>query len=327
MRVNFYSILYVCIGLICALSGRHTYAQQSTLHNAPHLTLLSGADIVPLAGILREYSRENDVSTALTYMSPRYRMEEIAEGDVADLIITSHPLWTGQLKQMGLLDIYSITNFAGDSLAVVTMKDDKSRKLRKKIAHMPYHEALNYLMQKQRLFALVHPDVTSLGIYTAQALRKAQELLTYEISEFEQNVAPTLDERGLPEPQAALRTPVPDGRDAVSSDYFASQIVAVNRAGDVAKRVALGDGVGIMYYASAKRNDDVEIVYTIPASAHDAMIYQIAVIAGEQMGEARKMQEYLLSPDISTKLKRKGYMPYNVILPETPDVAAAAQPQ
>jgi len=297
----------------CAIAANARAAQQSTLHNAPHLTVVSGADVAPLAGALREYSRSRGISAALTFAPSDYRMEDIAEGDVADIIVTSHPSWTQQLKQMGLLDVYSITNFAGDGLAIVAAKGKKADELKRRLKKTPYPQALNMLLKEYLLFAVVRNDVTSLGIYSAQALQTAQRVLEYDISAFTENMSPALDERGLPEPQPALRTPLPDEKTADSA-FFAAQIVPVAKAVDVARRAAADDGVGIMYKASARRRRDVTVIYSIPKSAHDPIIYQMAVIAGEQMPEARDLQRYLLSPEMADMFKRKGYVPFSAVM-------------
>ncbi|MET0154999.1 MAG: substrate-binding domain-containing protein [Rickettsiales bacterium] len=303
-----YFAVFFAVGFAGIGRGEKTaFAGTSFLREDAHLTIVSGAEIMPLVPALQEYSRQNDMATTINFTPSNYRLEDIAEGDMADLIVASHPIWNQKLKQMGLLDVYSIANFVEDALVVVAAAGKEAIAIKKTLLGLDYPTAINELAQKRDIFAVVRPDVTSLGIYSAEALQAVQRALGYDVSPFAEPQAVALNDRGLPEAQASRRNLHSSGDTSKSSALFASHLVHVATQGDVVKHVAAKKGVGLMYKSAAERRRDVDVIYAVPRDAHEPIIYQLAVIAGEQMAEARKLENFLLSAEAAAFFVPKGY--------------------
>lgn len=74
---------------------------------------------LPLAHIVRDYTRDRHVAVALSLGEGDQVARQIAEGGAADVLITARAGTIKELKQLGLIDVYSETAVAGDRLALV----------------------------------------------------------------------------------------------------------------------------------------------------------------------------------------------------------------
>jgi len=65
-----------------------------------------------------------------------------------------------------------------------------------------------------------------------------------------------------------------------------------------------GEKAGIVYYTDAKSNPNIRIIAEVPADLHTTIVYQAAVVAGENMPLARKFLDFLKS-DTARKIFEK----------------------
>jgi molybdate transport system substrate-binding protein len=111
--------------------------------------------------------------------------------------------------------------------------------------------------------------------------------------------------------------------DAVPAGKYAKQaLIAIDRWDGVADRLAQADDVraamafvargeaplGIVYATDAKAEPEVRVIAEIPESAHSAIVYPVARIAGNQDRLIDCFLGYLASPAAGEEFKRAGFV-------------------
>jgi len=83
------------------------------------VTVFADASLtIPLTKIARRYSSEKQLSVSAVFSSTKEQVERIEEGEEAHLFISAKPSWIKQLQQQGLIDVYSKTNIASNTLTI-----------------------------------------------------------------------------------------------------------------------------------------------------------------------------------------------------------------
>lgn len=72
--------------------------------------------------------------------------------------------------------------------------------------------------------------------------------------------------------------------------------------------IAHGETAGIIYYSDAYNNKEVKILNNIDNSLHEPIIYQAAVVAGENMSLARDFLAFLQSNEAKNIYKKYGFI-------------------
>lgn len=119
--------------------------------------------------IARNYSRDHNIIVNTSFAAPAAQEEQITEGGAADILITPKQLWIDQLKERGLIDIYSQAPVARNRLALVgpassTMQADLSKPF-------PVADLINH-MGGEPDFVVASPETLIEGTYSKEALRK-----------------------------------------------------------------------------------------------------------------------------------------------------------
>lgn len=113
MMKNFFISLSVFFFLII---GNIAQAQDS---GSLSLTIRTeGALTLPMAEILRDYSSREQVTLLIMFGDGPSHVQRLLEGDDGDVIITAMPTVINDIKQRGLMDIYTPTIVASNSLVL-----------------------------------------------------------------------------------------------------------------------------------------------------------------------------------------------------------------
>lgn len=136
------------------------------------LTILAEPNMVEaLTKISRIYSQKNIATVAIGFGDSARLIEDIEDGEPADVFISAHRYWINNLKQKGLVDIYNIDHIANDSLLLVTSKNNiriPSELLSDNIEFIDSLKKLN----KYRLNLIIDNDGTSLGQYSKKLIKQ-----------------------------------------------------------------------------------------------------------------------------------------------------------
>lgn len=104
--------LWVLMVLLAAFPAK----AQETI---PSIVVVADSTLaLPLSRIIREYAVEKKSAVALSLVESSSVNADIAEGG-GDVLITARDQWLQELKQQGMVDIYSETPLADDSLVLI----------------------------------------------------------------------------------------------------------------------------------------------------------------------------------------------------------------
>jgi molybdate transport system substrate-binding protein len=111
--LKFHAVIVAFALLMCAYGAR---AQESI----PSIVIIADSNLgLTLSRVVRAYATERRTAVALSLTDSEAASSEIAEGANGDVLITAREGWLAELKQQGLVDIYSETLLADDRLALV----------------------------------------------------------------------------------------------------------------------------------------------------------------------------------------------------------------
>lgn len=136
----------------------------------PTVTVMADHNLsLAVAEIARNYSRYNQVVVNTSFAQQEVQQTQINEGSAADILITAREDWIDELKQQGLIDIYSQYKLAGDKLVLVgsatadiPMPQDKK---------FPTVAIINSSRDKEPVLMLGNPETLMDGAYAKEALR------------------------------------------------------------------------------------------------------------------------------------------------------------
>lgn len=94
---------------------------------------------LPLTEITRLYSLHRRVSLLTAFEDSRTQFNKLLEGESGDVIVTSLPTVSTELKQRGMIDVYSQASIATDALVLATANQEvkNRRQLIDSLRHVP----------------------------------------------------------------------------------------------------------------------------------------------------------------------------------------------
>ncbi len=102
--------------LLLLLLAPPAFAQETL----PSIVIAADDSIgLPLSRVMRDYARIRHIAVNLTPTDAETFRAQVAEGSSGDVLITARTAWLAELKQQGLVDIYSETTVTDDRLALV----------------------------------------------------------------------------------------------------------------------------------------------------------------------------------------------------------------
>lgn len=222
------------------------------LRNLPSVTVLAASSLTDaLTELIGIYAREKGITVSASYDSSSVMALQIIEGESADIFISAHPVWMTELKQRGLIDVFTLTNLAKNRLVVAASTKNKLDTLL--LQGKPVKTILKAITTRT-IPVIADPADVPLGMYTKETL-----VALGMWKKLENN---------------AIRT---------SSARHALYLIAK------------GQSVGITYLTDAIGNPEVTILAPIDDSLHSPIVYQAAVVAGENMQQARDFLDFLKS--------------------------------
>lgn len=224
----------------------------SEMRDLPSVTILSASSMtMPITELARDFSFKHHLTTSASFDSSNAMKEQIIDGEQANIFITADQALMADLKQRGLIDVFSVTTLAKNNLVLVAAKNAEF------LSYLPKHASITTMLRallNRTTPVIADPKTVPLGKYTAQSLR---QLGLWELTS-------------------------PRSVRAFHASHALHLIIKSRSA-------------GIVYLSDALSSNDVEILAPIPDDLHDPIIYQAAVVAGEDMDQARQFLEYLKS--------------------------------
>lgn len=158
-------LLIACLALLAPAAA----SAQETL---PSLAVMADASLsLPLAEITRNYARARRSAVALGMVDAQEGARLIAEGATADVLITARDSWLEQLRQQGLVDIYSEAQVTRGNLVLVSPPGVQlPLSLESGFPTGP----LLLAMGTDPLFIVPHPETLPEGGAAREALRKME---------------------------------------------------------------------------------------------------------------------------------------------------------
>lgn len=253
--------------LLLLLPGQWAMAD---IRGLPQISVLAASSLTnPLTEIVRRYSRQNNITVTASFDSTSNQARKIIDGESADIIISSHPKWMDKLKQMGLIDVYSRTNLVKNKLVLAI--STSNRLVNHPVLKQDIVSQLTFLNDRL-IMVMGDPIDTALGLHTKEAIT---QMGADENTKLWQQITPNI---------------IPAGN-AKNALYLISH----------------GNNAGIIFYTDAYRNQQVTMLTNIPSRYHTPIIYQMAVVAGEHMSDARKFLAYLKSPSALATFEQHGF--------------------
>lgn len=167
--------LFFCYFITCLfLSISIAKAEKKGARDTEVILLASSSLTLPITELVRHYTRTRGITISVSFDGTSEQINKITMGDPADLIISAHPFWINELKQQGLIDVYSITQLLRNHLVLAAPKDFHLN-IPKAIAASP-EKMLNFLNKRTNL-VIGHPESTALGKYTKTLLEEMQSPL------------------------------------------------------------------------------------------------------------------------------------------------------
>lgn len=241
----------------------------SGIRNLPEITILADSSLtIPVTKIALEYSRKKNVTITTSFASTYEHSENIKIGASADILISTNPEWMNQMKQRGLIDVYSLSNLVQDNLALAIGKNSifvNDSRLKGKLL-----DRFNFL---SNTFILVTADPfdTALGVYTTEFIGNLGKKNNIDLS-----------------------------------NNISNKIMRAGNAKEVLYLIAKAPSAGVVYYSNAFQNEEVKLIAKIDDEYYKPIISQIAVVAGENMSQAREFLKYIKSDEAKNIFKNNG---------------------
>lgn len=261
MKKIYYLIIFI-IFLFPAIGS-------SAIRNLPEVTILADSSLtIPITEISLLYSRQRNVTVTTSFASTVEHSENIEIGASADILISTNPVWMNELKQQGLIDVYSLSNLVKDNLALAIGKDSVFSNHEKLTNNL--FEQFDFL---SNTFILVTADPldTALGIYTTQFIDNLGKKNNINLNK-----------------------------------KISNKIMRAGNAKNVLYLIANASSAGVVYYSNALQNDEVKLIAKVDEEYHEPIISQIAVVAGENMSRAREFLKFMKSNQVKEIFKKNG---------------------
>lgn len=248
-----------------------SFNASADIRGLPNITILASSSLTtPITELAIEYSRKKNITVTTSYNSTSEQAWKIEDGDSADIFISSHPYWMASLKQMGLIDVYSLTNLVKNKLVLVS--SIKGRLNEYPIIGTGIESKLEHLSNRT-IMSFGDPNNTALGMYTKQAIEKLGEVKGVNL-------------------WSKLNSKTIKSLSSKNNLYL----------------IAQGETAGITYYSDAAGNDEVRILSIIDEDLHEPIIYQAAVVASENMTYARDFLDFIQTDYSKQIFKKHGFI-------------------
>ncbi|MCH2548407.1 MAG: molybdate ABC transporter substrate-binding protein [Alphaproteobacteria bacterium] len=128
--------------LVFILSAKTAIAAAPQTEDPVSFTVLAETQLVlPLTEITRKYSLQRGITMLTAFEDSPSQAQKLLEGESGDVIITSYPAVAADLKQRGMIDVYSLATIASDKLVLAAKQNDE-RDDRRELLNALEHQAV-----------------------------------------------------------------------------------------------------------------------------------------------------------------------------------------
>ncbi|MBL6664477.1 MAG: molybdate ABC transporter substrate-binding protein [Rickettsiales bacterium] len=157
------AIIVLVVLFLSQLATKNVHAipkKNLTIFAEPNLTLA-------MTELARIYSRQSNIVVSVNFNSSQELLDQIDQGDPADLFISAHKSAISEIKQKGLADYYNIGFFARDEIVLVGSQE-KNIDISSDLDLDLYLKELS----KNRSTVITDHDGSSSGSYTIDYLNR-----------------------------------------------------------------------------------------------------------------------------------------------------------
>ncbi len=177
MRIHFKLIIItICFSVL--LISNPSYSEEASTDRAlirdskeafdrGLIVLASTSMTNALHEVLKNFSRERNISISSTFSSTEDLANGIEDGDPANIFISEDPSRMRDLQRKGVLNVFSLSEIAGDELVVIMPKNHYARDKVDNVNGL--ENKLKFLMNNS-IMAIPDPTSDPAGKYITQAL-------------------------------------------------------------------------------------------------------------------------------------------------------------
>jgi ABC-type molybdate transport system substrate-binding protein len=138
------------------------------------LTIFAEHEVAPsLIEIIKKYSQKNNINISINFDNSVDLIKDIEAGDPAGIFISSHPQWTKQLKNKGLIDYQNFLDLPDKKLLLVTSSSNNKFNYAEVAEKKNIYQMLSFINQRKLTIIYDNPK-TSIGLYFREILKKSK---------------------------------------------------------------------------------------------------------------------------------------------------------
>lgn len=138
------------------------------------LTIFAEHDVAfPLIDITRNYSQKYNIIISINFNNSVDLIKDIEDGEPAGIFISSHPEWTKQLRNKGLIDYKNFLDLPDKKLLFITSKRNNKFNYAEIAETKNIYQMLQFVNQNKLPIIYNNPK-TSIGLYFSEILKKTK---------------------------------------------------------------------------------------------------------------------------------------------------------
>lgn len=162
-------IAFILLGAALCLPSS-TSAQNANDRSSPGIIVLASSSLTEvMTELVRAYSSRTKKTVAAFFNAPNVLAESIQAGEPADLYISEDQTLFTQLKQQGLIDVFSLSNITQNELVLMGAVDNRISRLY--TAEVPLSHVLEDVHERT-MVVVPDPATTPTGSYAKTALER-----------------------------------------------------------------------------------------------------------------------------------------------------------
>ena len=171
MKITIYKVVFILNFTIITIFTTNSFAQNN---KERFLTIFAESETaLSLIKVTRKYSQENNVTISINFDNSADLIKEIEDGEPAGIFISSHPQWTQELKNKGLIDYKNFLDLYDKKLLLVTSKINNKFNYAEIAETKNIYKILKFINEKKLPIIHDHPK-TSTGLYFSNILQKTK---------------------------------------------------------------------------------------------------------------------------------------------------------
>ncbi len=167
---SFIKNLRIFFLVVCSLACSAAQTQEVPQDEPPSITVLASTSLTDvMSELVRMYSKDYNVTVSVVFGSPEDLAFYITEGESADIYISESHENMVMLRQQGLIDVYSISRIAANSLVLVAPKEHYLTRITRPGTPLV---AILKDINERAILAMGDPDTVEIGKVAKAILEK-----------------------------------------------------------------------------------------------------------------------------------------------------------